>query len=72
VITDVPETDPAVTMPVSDPTVAIVLLLLHVPPAGASVNAVDDPVHIAVTPTIADGNGLTVKFVVILQPVSDV
>ena len=46
----------AVTMPVVDPTVAIlVVLLVQVPPVVALVNVVAVPAHIFITPAIAVG-----------------
>ena len=60
----------AVTMPVSEPTVATaVLLLLHVPPAVVSVNVVVDPAQTLVDPEIAAGDVLMVMVVVVMQPV---
>jgi hypothetical protein len=65
----VPETPPPVTTPEAEPTVATrLLLLLHVPPPGASVSDIVPPVHTVVAPIIADGNGLTVTTVVVKQP----
>jgi hypothetical protein len=53
------------TTPVPPPTVAIaVLLLVHVPPAGAEVSVVEDPTHIAADPEIADGSGFTVNIAI--------
>lgn len=62
---------PAVT-PVTTPLAAIVatavVLLLHVPPAGVPVSAVDDPSHTVSVPSIGFGSGVTVTIVVLLQP----
>jgi hypothetical protein len=58
-----------VTMPVNKLTVAtVVLLLLHVPPAVASLNIVVSPKHTFVLPVIGAGNGFTVTVVVMKQP----
>ena len=68
VIIDDPPGAKPVTTPEDEPIGAITgLLLLHIPPAGESVNAEDVPVHIAVAPVITDGNGLTVNVVVTKQ-----
>ena len=56
-------------MPEDTPTVATeVLLLIHVPPAVASLNVVDDPIHTDVVPVMAAGSGLTVTTLVTKQP----
>lgn len=61
-----------VTMPVVKPTVAIVVLLLvHVPPPGASDNAVVNPVHTVLMPAMGDGVGLTVTVIEEEQPVDN-
>ena len=66
-------TTPPVTTPVKDPMLAVpVELLLHVPPAVASVNVVVSPEQTLRVPSIAVGNGLTVTIVVITQPVPNV
>ena len=54
----VPELTP-VTFP-EPSTVALPLLLLHMPPGVASVKLVINPVQTADVPLISDGNGLTV------------
>lgn len=57
------------TTPVVAPMVATDgVPLLHVPPP-ISVSVDDEPTHAPATPDIADGNGLTVIGVVIVQPV---
>ena len=62
-----------VTLPELVPTVAIVVLsLVQVPPAVASVNIVDNPKHTFVIPVIAEGKGYTLTVVVALQPVGSV
>ena len=68
-ITDVPADTPE-TIPVAEPIAAIaVLLLLHVPPAVASVNVVVWAWHTLVAPDIAcNGSTLTVKLVRQLEP----
>ena len=64
-------TDPPVTIP-DVPTPAIPeALLLHVPPALASVNGVVRPEHTPIVPVIATGKGFTVTTAVIIQPVDD-
>ena len=64
--------DPAVT-PVTDPvvrpTVALVLLLVQVPPP-PSLKAVADPIQTLPDPVIDEGKGLTVITVFVEQPVS--
>jgi hypothetical protein len=61
------------TIPVAEPTVAVVTsLLLHVPPLVLLVKFVVAPVHIVPVPVIAEGNALTVTVVVALQPVGKV
>jgi hypothetical protein len=45
------------------------LLLLHMPNGVPSVNDVDAPVQIFAMPEMADGNGSTVKDVVMEHPV---
>jgi hypothetical protein len=64
VITSVPVATP-VTVP--DATVALLLLLLHVPPP-ASVSNMLPYWHTAAGPPIAVGNELTVTTAVVLQP----
>jgi hypothetical protein len=62
-------TEPPVTTPVVNPTVAIpVALLLQVPPP-ASLNVVVNPEHTLKSPNIAVGSGLTVTIAVMIQPV---
>src|SRR5437763_776971 len=71
-MTAVPASTP-VTTPLDDPIVATaVVLLIHVPPAIASVKLVVDPVQTSSEPAIAAGNGFTVKTAVALQPVESV
>ena len=71
VIIDVPAVTP-VTIPVDDPTVALPLLLLHVPPAGVEFNVVVKPTQTLKTPVIAVGFGFTVTMAVLIQPVLSV
>jgi hypothetical protein len=60
--------DPAVApATVPDTTVALLLLLIHVPPP-ASVRSIVLPTHTAAGPPIAVGNELTVTTAVVLQP----
>ena len=56
------------TIPVSKPTVAIVVLLLvHVPPAAALLNVVDRPAHIDGLP-VTGYTGATVMVLATAQP----
>jgi len=55
-----------VTIPV-EPTVALPLLALHVPPEVASVNVIVEPTHTAEGPEIAAGNGFIVSVAEALQ-----
>jgi hypothetical protein len=65
--------DAPVTMPVAEPTVARVILLLdHVPPAGEALSVVVLPTQTAATPLIAEGIGLTVTPAEFEQPVGSV
>ena len=67
-ITVLPDTVPAVTIPVPNPIDATEITdELHVPPAGASVKADVAPVHKVVPPVIIPGNGLTVNVAVTKQ-----
>lgn len=60
---------PPVTTPVPGTTGAIADgVLVHVPPAVASLSVVVLPVHTVVVPVIAAGNGLTVMTADTLQP----
>ena len=57
-------------IPDDDPMVALVTsLLLHVPPPVASLNVVENPLHIVNVPVIAAGTGFTVAAAVVMQPV---
>ena len=67
VIVDVPAIAP-VTTPVVGTTVALPLLLVHVPPAGVEFNVVVKPTHTLVVPVSVVGLGLTVTGVVMIQP----
>ena len=60
---------PPVTTPVVEFTVADVELLLHVPPAVASVSVIVAPTHTAVGPVMAVGAGVIVMVLVARQPV---
>ena len=67
-----PEATP-VKIPVDEPMVATaVLLLVHVPPPDVLLNVAVVPGHAVNVPVIAAGNGLTVKVVVLIQPVGSV
>jgi hypothetical protein len=60
-------------MPLLDPTVAtIVLLLLHVPPETASLSVSEVPWQKVAVPPIAAGDGYTVTMAVVRQPVGSV
>ena len=62
-----------VTTPVPEPTVAIKgSLLIHEPPAVASLNVIACPSHTFGPPVIVAGNGLTVVMAVVIQPVGSV
>ena len=50
----------------------LTLLLLHVPPGDPSLRVVVRPAHTVVLPAITVGNGFTVTFVVLVQPVANV
>ena len=57
-----------VTIPLAEPTVAaLILLLAHTPPEVASLKVMADPAHTADGPDIAKGNALTVIVVVAIQ-----
>jgi hypothetical protein len=63
----------AVTIPVTEPTVAMdVLLLVHVPPVVALVNVEAVPAHRFITPVIAVGSAYTVTMAVAAHPVGSV
>ena len=71
VIVVVPAVTP-VTIPVDEPIVAIpVLLLLQVPPVVALLIVTVPPIHTALPPVIAAGNGLTVTVLVVAHPVGN-
>ena len=59
----------AVTKPVPGTIVALVLLLLHVPPVVPSLSVVVEPTHIDELPVIATGVGFTVINCEIVHPV---
>ncbi len=61
-----------VTLPDVELTVALLLLLVHVPPVTASASVVLRAVQTLVIPVIAAGTGLTVNDVVFIQPVGSV
>ena len=64
----VPEV-PAVTVPLVEPMVAVVVLLLvHVPPVIASERVEEAPEQMTSDPDISDGNGFMVALAVIIQP----
>ena len=65
--------DTPLTIPVSDPTVAVsILLLLHAPPGTTSVNIKLAPAQTTDAPVIGPGDKLTVIEVVVAQPVGSV
>ena len=68
VIVDVPAVEP-VTIPVDEPIVALLLLLLQTPPDGVEFNVVVKPAHTLSVPVIEEGLGLTVTTAVLKQPV---
>lgn len=59
-------------MPLSEPTVAFALMVLHVPPPVALDNVVVDPTHTFNVPVMAAGNVLTVISKVTRHPVGKV
>jgi hypothetical protein len=61
-------------MPVDDPIVAFVLLLLHVPPLVRSLSVVVEPGQTLSVPSMPDGKGFTVTTaaLVLTQPVGKV
>jgi len=61
-----------VTMPVVEPIVAIVVLLLLQVPPPASLKVVVSPEHTFRVPRIAVGNGSTVTTAVMIHPVGNV
>ena len=61
-----------VTTPVDEPTVALALLLIHVPPLVASVKVVVEPIHTELAPEIAAGIVLIDITNVVKQPVGNV
>ena len=63
----VPDVTP-VTTPLAAIVATVVVPLVHVPPAGLPVRAVDDPSHTVSVPNMGLGNGVTVTMVVLLQP----
>jgi hypothetical protein len=68
--------DIPVTTPVDEPTVATVVVpLSHVPPVGAPVSTIVEPMHTCIPAgelVIAVGSGLTVTTAVLIQPVGSV
>jgi hypothetical protein len=58
-----------VTIPLEDPTNALPLLLLQVPPAGVAFNVEVKPIHTEAVPVIAEGLGFTVIVISEKQPV---
>ena len=68
-----PNVPTAVTTPVDEPIVAmLVLLLTHVPPEVVSLNPVVNPEQTIAVPEIAGGEGLTVNADVAMQPVPSI
>jgi hypothetical protein len=71
VIIGLPAATP-VTIPLLVPIVArVTLLLVHVPPAVASVSVVVKPTHTLAVPLIDAGSGLTVTTAVAIQVVGN-
>ena len=60
-----------VTLPVAEPTFALELLLVHVPPP-PSVSVIVDPTQTEDGPEIDDGSGSTVIVAVVTHPVPSV
>jgi len=74
VIVAVSATEPVavpVTTPLVDTVATEVLLLLQLPEAEPSLRLVVEPWHTEATPSIDDGNGLTVTTAVVWQPVGN-
>ena len=67
-IVSVPAAIP-VTIPVVNPTVALVLLQFQLPPVTASLSSVVAPIHTFPAPVIGYGSGFTVTTFVTMQPV---
>ena len=61
-----------VTTPVPATTVALPLLLVHVPPAGVELSVVVNPIHTLFVPVIAVGLAFTVTGTVMIQPVDGI
>ena len=64
VIVDVPAEIPT-TLPVVEPTVVLLLLLLQFPPMLASANVMFNPAQTSIVPVINNGSGLTVIVVAV-------
>ena len=59
------------TIPVAEPTAAMMMLLaVQVPPGTASLSVVVAPGHTFAVPVITDGEVLTVTFFVVIHPAS--
>jgi len=71
VILEVPA-DTVVTLPLPSIVATPVVLLAQVPPVVASERLLAAPIHIAVVPVIADGNGFTVIIETAPQPLTSV
>lgn len=61
-----------VTTPLLEPIVATVVVLLAQAPPPPSLKAVVELTHTARVPDIAEGSGLTVNTIVVVQPVANV
>ena len=59
-------------IPLVTPMKTLVLLLLHVPPAGVEFNVVVKPIHTLSDPVIVVGFGFTVTIAVVIHPVESV
>lgn len=57
------------TEPVPPPTVTLLLLAVHAPPAGVAVSVVQLPTHTLVAPAITPGSALTVTIKLREHPV---
>lgn len=59
-----------VTIPLDEPTVAMIrLLLAHVPPGVELLSVTDEPIHSVLEPVMPGGGAFTVTCLVALQPV---
>ena len=60
------------TIPVDEPTLAMVLsLLVHIPPEVALFSVVEEPIHTIDEPVMAVGTAFTVTVAIAAQPVGN-